>query len=193
MAKRSELHHPQMWKQTKYVSWPASWQNPMVRIPLPSGKYITRSVIPENDELTTLSKCKQKRDAIAIPIWGEEAWHRILSVPSRSTTKPRKNPKTPYNGVMLIERPGRAPHYIVSWYELNISDECFVESQTHGKRLPRRLKTKAFSYGTERAKFSRQEEALKEAIDWAKKMQSKNYSVIHSRDKNAPPIIPIRT
>tara|TARA_R110002051_G_scaffold309855_5_gene382729 strand:+ start:1246 stop:1743 length:498 start_codon:yes stop_codon:yes gene_type:complete len=164
----------------------------MVRIPLPSGKYITRSVTPEGDELSTIAKCKEVRDALAIPIWGKEEWHKILSVPARSTTRPRVNPTTPYNGVVLKERPGKASRYEVAWYELDIPDGSVIESQTHGKRVPRKKKVKTFSFGTDKARFTRQEDALSAAIALAKTVQAQHYSVIHSRDKNSPPIFPVK-
>ncbi len=189
MAKRKELKHPDTWKYTKYVSWPASWPKPMIRVPLPSGDYITRSVAPVDDELSTIQKCKEVRDALAIPIWGEAAWRKMLSVPARSTTRPRANSTSPYNGVVLIERPGHAAYYAVAWYELEIPDGVTIESQTHGKRLPRKKRVRTFSFGTERARFSKQEEALLEAIAWAKKVQSEHYSVVHDRDKNALPVV----
>lgn len=155
----------------------------MIRVPLPSGDYITRSVAPVEDELSTIQKCKEVRDALAIPLWGEEAWRKMLSVPARSTTKLRASSKSPYNGVELNERPGKAARYVVTWYELDIPDGITIESQTHGKRLPRKKKVRTFSFGTERARYSSQEEALLEAIAWAKKVQSEHYSVVHDRDK----------
>lgn len=64
------LNYPDTWKTTKFVSWPASWAKPMIRVPLPSGKYITRSVEPLPNELDTIERCKDVRDQLAIPIWG---------------------------------------------------------------------------------------------------------------------------
>jgi len=187
---RPALKHPNSWKHTKYVSWPASWVKPMIRIPLPSGKYLTRSVIPLEDELETIQKCKTERDKIAIPIWGEERWRQILTVPARSVTRPRKDPTTPYNGVQHQERPGRANRYITTWYEVEQQPGALIESQTHGKRLPRKKRSADFSYGTDRAMFADEEQAKEAAIKLAMKKQAEAYVVIHEREIEHPIVPP---
>ena len=173
------LNHPDRWKTTKFVSWPASWAKPMIRVPLPSGKYITRSVEPLLNELDTIERCKDVRDQLAIPIWGAKRWREILSVPARSVTRPRKDTNAPHNGVQLIQREGRADFYQVCWYELDTREIKMVESQTHGKRQPRRLRSKRFSFGTPNARFYSQDLALAEAIAFAKEKQREVYSVCH--------------
>lgn len=179
-----KLHHPNVWKNTKYVSWPMSWSKPMIRVPLPSGSYITRSVSPLTDELDTIKECKRVRDQLAIPIWGAKRWSEILSVPARSVSRPRKQPKTPFNGIQLIERKGRSAHYLVTWYELDEEGSLPTESQTHGKQYPRRPRRKAFSFGTKTARYASQQVALDEAVAFAKRKQRQAYSVIHIDGKH---------
>ena len=179
-----KLKHAEVWKNTKFVSWPASWVKPMIRVPLPSGKYITRSVEPLPKELDTIERCKDFRDQLAIPIWGVKRWREILSVPARSVTRPRKESNTPYNGVQLIQRVGKADYYEVCWYELDQRFGVGEESQTHGKRLPRRRRTKKFSFGTPNARYYSQELALQEAIAWAQEKQRAVYCVCHEGDRH---------
>ncbi|WP_144408666.1 hypothetical protein [Halomonas sp. KO116] len=164
----------------------------MIRIPLPCGKYITRSVNPLEDELETIQKCKAERDKIAIPIWGEERWRQILTVPARSVSRPRKDPTTPYNGVQHQERPGRANRYTTTWYEVEHHPGTLIESQTHGKRLPRKKRSADFSYGTDKAMFADKEQAKEAAIALAKEKQSEVYVVIHGGD-DEPSIMTLKT
>lgn len=153
----------------------------MIRVPLPSGAYISRSITPLDDELATIELCKKERDKLAIPIWGEEAWIAILHVPARSVTRARKETRTPANGITLREREGRTPYYIVSWYEYpDPGGSPRIESQTHGKRLPRKKKTKTFSFGTPNARFARQETALRNAKKYLAAMRRKHHVFVHS-------------
>lgn len=107
-------------------------------------------------------------------------WIAILRVPARSVTRARKEPSTPANGITLREREGRTPYYIVTWYEhpgAGVSPR--LESQTHGKRLPRKKRTKTFSFGTPTARFAKQETALSNAKKYLEAMRHKHHVFIH--------------
>lgn len=172
-----KLRYPEKWKVTKFISWPPSWDTPMVRVPDKSGGYSAFSVRPyaNEDEHNLLERCRKLRDGIGIPIWGEEKWWNILRFPARSSTKPRKGTRSPYNGVSLIERPNSAPYYSASWYEVDPEQDPISESQTHGKRVPRKKRRKTFSFGTPNARFSTEEEALRSAIAFIKAKQDEVY------------------
>lgn len=174
---KRKLQHPEEWKTTKFVTWPPSWETPMVRVPEKDGGYRSFSVRPyENEpELHLLERCRKLRDGIGIPVWGEEKWWNILRFPARSSAKPRGNPSTPHNGVSLVARPNAAPYYSASWYEADPEQDPTKESQTHGKRVPRKKRRKSFSFGTPNAKFHTEEEALRAAIAFIQDKQSEVY------------------
>jgi len=157
----------------------------MVRVPKPEGNYITRSVTPMVDELTTLKKCKDLRDSIGIPIWGEVRWQEILSVPYRSVSKPRKKtatPSKPRNGVALVERRNGFA-WVARWCEpfdasTGSEHQVFKESITRGKQVPRRERSAWFSFGGERSRFSTSEEAYAAAVERREIEEARWYCVL---------------
>lgn len=178
-----KLEHPSAWKCTKYVSWPPSWPTPLIRIPQKDGSYISRSITMKVDEseLDLLARCRSLRDALALPIWGAEKWEQILRVPKRSVSKIHKGSKTPYNGVQLIEHSRWASYYIAAWYEFDGPDTMLIEAQSEGRQMPRRKRSKTFSFGTTTARFSSQEAALAAAIEFIKEKQAESYVVVRER------------
>ena len=148
----------------------------MVRIPLPGGGYITRSVTPCASETQTLEACKRRRDAIAVPIWGVGRWRQMLAVPARSAARPRKHSASGCNGVYLEKRQGRAPAWVAVWYEPENRDAAVAESQTHGKRKPRRRRVARFSFGTPLARFSTSATAYEAAVERRREEEMRWYS-----------------
>lgn len=183
MAARNKLQHPEKWKTTKYITWPPSWKTPMVRVPEKDGGYRSFSVKPRKGEteIALLARCRLLRDSVGIPIWGEEKWWNILRFPARSSTKPKRGSKTPYNGVSLVERPGWASYYAASWYEVDPSHDPTKESQTHGKRVSRKKRRKTFSFGTKNAKYDSSEAALQAAIEFVESKQEEVYVLVSQR------------
>lgn len=178
-----EFKHPNAWKHAKYVSWPPSWATPLIRVPLRDGRYISRSITMREGEceIELLARCRALRDAIAIPIWGAAKWNQILRVPKRSVTKLREDSKTPYNGIQLIEQSPWASYYSASWYEFDGPEKMLAEAQSVGHRMPRRKRTKTFSFGTPHARFPSDEAALAAAIEFIKQKQQEQYVVVHER------------
>lgn len=189
-----ELRLPDAWEAAKHVSWPASWAKPMVRVPLPSGRYITKSMPVLSRERDTLSACIRERDRIGVAIWGAKRWREMLAMPNRSVAKHRKGRVTPRTGVQLVDRPGRAPCWVASWYEPEAGVEHRPASPRKGKAQPRRKRRKSFSFGTPHARFSSSEAALAEAVALREQMERRWYSVVapleesrvnHHPDENA--------
>ncbi len=72
------------WSSTKYVSWPESHANPFIRIPLPSGRFLVRSIPRTTDEKETLANCIKTRDRIGVRMWGQSRWNDMLNGPIRT-------------------------------------------------------------------------------------------------------------
>lgn len=172
------LLHPELWVTTKFISWSPSMKNPLVRVPLPSGKYMTKTIKPSDHELETYNRCKEKRDALGVSLWGERRWRLILSVPSRSVSRPRKQPKGPYNGVRLIHRGSYASYYLVTWKEFDPNKPII-----NGTRA-RVARKRTFSFGTPNAKYCSEEVARCEAVAFAKKIQRLHYTVCHDNGQH---------
>lgn len=51
---RPPLSYPKRWNATKFISWPPSLAKPMVHVPLPRGRYISKSVTSVVDEIETI-------------------------------------------------------------------------------------------------------------------------------------------
>lgn len=173
-AKRPPLTNKEAWDRTKHVSWPPSWSKPLIRVPLPSGKYISKSIAPLEDVNETLRICILERDRIAVQIWGELRWREMLAVPKRSVAKHRKNRTTPRIGVFHSERSGRAPCWIAVWYELD--RQAAYDGLSN--RRPRRRRSKTFSYGTSNARYSTSASAYAAAWELRERMERRWYSVV---------------
>lgn len=143
----------ELWESTKYVSWPFSHDNPIVRVPRPSGQPESMSIkrIAGESEEATFLRCLQYRDKRGVEIWGEKRWQELLKVRARSVARHRDGPAEHHTGVNHYERGNGAPVWIASWYELK-SDGT------------RRKRCKEFSYGTPKARFSTSEQAKDAAI-----------------------------
>lgn len=161
---RGKLQLPQLWEVTKYVSWPHSHDNPIVRVPRPSGLPESKSIKRLAHEYDTFEACIDYRDRRGVEIWGEWRWEELLLVPKRSVAKHRDIPAGPITGVNHFDCPGRAPVWAALWYEL----------QPDGSRKRR---SKHFSYGTQNARYRTSEQAMEAAIELREAMESRWYCV----------------
>jgi len=173
-----ELQLLEAWAATKHVSWPASWAKPMIRVPLPSGRYVTKSLTPMPTERETLAACIEERDRIGMAIWGAKRWREMMAVPKRSVAKHRRERVTPRTGVQLDERPGRAPCWVASWYEPENGGVTLPDQPGKVASAPRRKRSKSFSFGTPHARFSSSEAAFAEAVSLREAMERRWYSVV---------------
>lgn len=176
MKHNEQVQDKEQWERTKYVSWPPSQKKPWIRLPLPSGGCISRTVQPAETESETLARCRELRDKIALPIWGDR-WYQMLSVPRRSVVQTRGNKRGDYyTGVHLRVRKGTAPCFVATWYESVDTTASEPESKTRGVWKPRKSRKKYFSFGTDRAMFSTEQEAYAAAVALRKQMERKYYS-----------------
>ncbi len=143
-----------LWQSEKYVSWPYSLPNPVVRVPRPSGIPELKAIQPRPDETeeSTFSRCVAYRDKRGVEVWGESRWAELLKVQARSVARHRERPAGPQTGVTHYQRRNSAPVWIASWYEL----------QADGTRRKRSIE---YSYGTSRAKYQSSDQAEAAAID----------------------------
>lgn len=142
-----------LWESAKYISWPFSLANPIVRVPRASGTPESKTIarLPGETEESLFLRCLQYRDERGIAIWGARRWAELLQVQARSVARHRKRPAGPQTGVYHYARSNSAPSWIASWYEL----------QTDGTR---RVRRKVYSYGTPRAAFRTSEQAEAAAL-----------------------------
>jgi len=156
-----------LWESAKYVSWPFSHENPIVRIPRPTGRPESVSIArrPGETEESTFTRCVQYRDKRGVEVWGEGRWAELLKVQARSVARHRKQPAGPKTGVYHCERKNSAPVWIASWYEL----------QADGTR---RKRSKGYSYGTPKARFSTSEQAESAAIKRRELEEARWYSTV---------------
>lgn len=112
--------------------------------------------------LSHFDRCMAYRDKRGVELWGRARWKQMLLVQKRSVAKYRTKSKSPYPGVFLEERKGKAPVWVACWYEL-LSDGS------------RRRGSKTFSFGTKRAKYPTSSQALADAIARRKIEEAKWY------------------
>lgn len=167
---RGPLLLPESWKSTKYVSWPRSHSNPIVRIPRPVGEPESRTVQRLLSEFDTLKRCIDYRNTRGIEIWGEKRWAELLKVAARSVAKHRDVPSGPLTGVNHFERPNGTTLWVANWYEL-LPDGA------------RKKKSKQYSYGTPLSKFATSEQAMNAAVEKRLLEESRWYSVRGVRNK----------
>jgi len=115
---RAALSLPQLWESTKYVSWPKSHSNPMVRVPRPTGKPETKSIPRLANEYDTFEQCIAYRDQRGKEVWGARRWKELLLVDARSVARHREQPAGPITGVYHYERPTGTTLWVAAWYEL---------------------------------------------------------------------------
>lgn len=166
---RSKLVDPELWEGTKYISWPFTLSSPVVRVPRPRGTPESKS-FPQQEgetEQALFDRCLAYRNQRGVQLWGDARWQQMLQVQARSVARHRSVTQSPYNGVYLEERQGRAPVWVACWYEL-----------VPGGKRKRRYQS--FSFGTERAKYTTSNEALAAAIGRRKEEEAKWYSVLES-------------
>jgi hypothetical protein len=166
------------WAAAKHVSWPASWAKTMIRVPLPSGRYVTKSLPPRLTERETLAACIAERDRIGVAIWGAKRWREMMAVSKRSVVKHRQDRPTPRTGVQLDDRPGRAPCWVASWYEPESGGVTLPDQPGKRAATPRRKRSKSFSFGSPHARFSSSEAAYAEAVALREAMERRWYSVV---------------
>ena len=109
-----------LWESAKYISWPLTHDNPLVRIPRPSGQPESKTIpcLPDEQEKETFARCLQYRDARGVAIWGGLRWAELLKVQARSVARHREQPAGPMTGVYQYDRENSASVWIASWYEL---------------------------------------------------------------------------
>jgi len=161
-----------LWESAKYISWPFCSKCPIVRVPRPSGRPEPRSMpaLPGETNQVHFARCVKHRDRRGIQIWGEFRWAEMLQVQARSVARHRESPAGPQTGVFLYERPGTAPVWVAVWYEL-LDDGS------------RRKRSKGFSFGTPRAKFSTSEQAEAAAIERRNLEEARWYSTVGVREQ----------
>ena len=167
---RNALSLPQLWESTKYVSWPKSHSNPMVRVPRPLGKPETKSIPRLASEYDTFERCLAYRDQRGREIWGERRWKELLRVEARSVARHRERPAGPITGVYHYERPTGTTLWVAAWYEL----------MPDGSRKKRSAQ---FSYGTSRTRYATSEEAMQAAIKRRQEEETRWYCVVGKRDQ----------
>lgn len=167
-----KLQLPQLWESTKFVSWPHTHANPIVRVPRPSGQPESRTIrrVSGESEYETFERCIEYRDSRGVALWGERRWTELLHVPKRSVAKHRESPAGPMTGVYHYQRPNGATVWIASWYEL-LPD---------GKR---RKRSKQYSYGTPLSRFATSEQAMSAAIEKREKEEARWYTTLGVRDQ----------
>lgn len=156
---------PLPWKTTKYLGWPPTHGNPMVRVPRPDGTEEVIHVQRRPSEQDTYDECLRLRDYLGTQIWGKTQWERILSVRERSVARYRKQRKGPINGVFHYERPDGGNAWVASWHE---RDE-------HGSLKKR---AKHHSYGKPRSQYPTSEQAMDAAIQLRIDKEREHYSVL---------------
>lgn len=167
---RGKLLLPQLWENTKYVSWPHSHDNPIVRIPRPSGKPESKTIPRVFNEYDTFERCIDYRDRRGPEIWGEGRWAEILNVVTRSVAKHRVQPAGPITGVNHYMRPNGTTVWIASWYVL-------LPDGTRGK------KSKQYSYGIPLSRFATSEQAMQAANEKRKLEEARWYSTVGVREQ----------
>ncbi len=155
-----------LWETEKFVSWPYSLANPVVRLPTPSGRPTSKSIrpLPGEHAAALFARCLAYRDKEGVRIWGEKRWLELLRVCARSVARHREQPAGQVTGVK---------HYIhngtrlwrAGWYEL----------RPDGRRVKR---TKDFSYGKPTSQFMSSEAAKQAAIDRRMIEEARWYSTL---------------
>ncbi|RNF58481.1 hypothetical protein EFK68_03645 [Pseudomonas aeruginosa] len=153
-----------LWDSEKYVSWPFSHAHPIVRVPTPSGTPESKTIpmLPGESEESALARCLQYRNERGVQVWGSSRWAELLNVQARSVARHRAKPAGPQTGVFHYEKPGSAPAWIATWYEL----------MPDGKR---RKRSKGYSYGTPRALYDSSEKAKSAAIERRNREETRWY------------------
>ena len=162
---RGKLVQPQLWESTKYISWPHTHDQPIVRIPRPSGTPESKTVRrkPGEQERELFDRCVSYRDQRGPEVWGEKRWHELLNVPRRSVAKHRRQQVGPMTGVFPYERPSGTTEWIATWYE----------QRADGTR---RKRSKQYSYGTPSSRYSTSQQAKAAAIQKRQKEEARWYT-----------------
>ncbi len=174
IIRRPVLKHPDAWEKEKLVTWSKHHRNPFIRVPLPSGKYVVRTVKDTGDEWKTFKACQELRDRLGVELWGKHRWSQIMASRARSTAKFHKTPATEKNGVNHYAKTLTSGTAVATWYEPVYENGIFT-----GKRKKR---SKAFGYGG-RAQCQTKEEAMEKAITLREEKERECYSVSTPRHK----------
>ncbi len=140
-ALRAKLSLPQLWESAKYVSWPLSHANPIVRVPRPSGRPESKTISRLPNEYDTFEYCIAYRDQRGVEVWGKKRWRELLLVEARSVARHHRRPAGPITGVYHYERPTGSTVWIAAWYELKADGS-------------RKKRSTQFSYGTEISRYA---------------------------------------
>lgn len=177
IGRKFELQLPELWEKTKCVAWHKAHNNPVVRIPLPSGRHISKSVKRLDSEYATLQKCIEVRDKIGTQLWGRKRWQQILVSKARTVAKHHREPASSKNGVHHSYRPKyNSRAWIAVWYEAVLDHY----GQPTGKMKRR---AKSFSYGLPTSQYATSEQAFDAAVEKRCEEEKKWYTVIEGPDK----------
>lgn len=156
-----------IWQTAKYIGWPYSQQNPIVRIPTPSGRPDSKSFRREPGETceALFKRCLAYRDTEGPKIWGEKRWRELLNVQARSVTRHHSTPAGPITGVFHYEHPGGTNSWIATWYELRPDGT-------------RRKRSKVYSYGKPTSQYATSAQAMLAAINRRITEEARWYSTV---------------
>lgn len=160
----SQPKYPDLWKSEKFISWPYTQANPIVRVPRARATPESKSFKQCEDERETFRRCLEYRNQRGVEIWGAARWAEILKSDARSASRERSSPASAQNGVTHQER-GAWRGWVAAWYE----------------RLPdgsTRRKSASFGYGGSRTRYASSAEAFLAACQKRKEMQDRWYSAI---------------
>lgn len=156
------------WARTKYVYWPPSQPDPVVRVPTPNGEHESLSFSALGSERAVFERCLAYRDQRGVALWGQSRWEELLKVDRRSVARHRKSREGPMTGVNHMERKGSLG-WAATWYEL----------REDGTRRKRR---KCFSYGGPFSQFSKSDDAMHAAMERREAEERRWYSVLGEGD-----------
>ncbi|WP_085920400.1 hypothetical protein, partial [Halomonas sp. CSM-2] len=158
-----------LWESAKYVSWPRSHANPIVRVPRPSGRPESKTIARLPNEYDTFECCIAYRDKRGIEVWGQKRWRELLLVEARSVARHHQRPAGPITGVYQYERPSGSTAWIAAWYELKADGS-------------RKKRSAQFSYGTDISRYASSDDAMQAAIAKRKEEEERWYCVLGERD-----------
>ncbi len=160
------------WTSAKYVYWPPSHPDPLVRVPTPAGTPESHTVSRRagEDEASLFARCLAYRDRRGPEVWGARRWAELVGVAKRSVAKHHREPAGPIPGVNHYQRPNASAVWTALWYE----------RQPDGTTKKR---SKQFSYGTANSRFATSEQAMAAAVELREAMAARWYSVLERGDE----------
>lgn len=152
----------ELWESEKFISWPYTHANPIVRVPRAAVTPESKSIQRCADERETFRQCLEYRNRRGIEIWGEARWAEILRADARSVSRERARPASPQNGVRYQEK-GAWRGWVASWYER------MGDGST-------RKRSACFGFGGPKTRFASSADAFLAASAKRRVMQERWYS-----------------